>query len=240
MLDGQEEMRMIYQFTVEQAKNHATQQMEKLFESVPFSRDFHTGTATHPEYYKRHLMETVLRIRLNNEVDAYCLYKIGYKNNKLAVKLAKYLAEELGHENFFLQDLKGLGVDKETLDATSPLFSTDKLIGYIYHSINQDGPMPTMVWNWFVEWYSDTYNKIITERATSVVGDKGTKGFKKHIEFDDEHDHISLMFGTVEQTVNSPEDHQKVKNYLTNFIALIGEYFQELHDATIAKQRKGE
>ena len=100
--------------------------------------------------------------------------------------------------------------------------------------------MPTMVWNWFVEWYSDTYNKIITERATNVVGDKGTKGFKKHIEFDDEHDHISLMFGTVEQTVNSAEDHQKVKNYLTNFIELIGEYFQDLHDATIAKKSKSE
>jgi hypothetical protein len=48
------------------------------------------------------------------------------------------------------------------------------------------------------------------------------------------------MFGTVEQTVNSPEDHQKVKNYLTNFIALIGEYFQELHDATIAKKSKND
>lgn len=231
---------MISQFTVEQAKNHATQQMEKLFARVPFSKDFHTGVASHPEYYKRHLMETVLRIRLNNEVDSYCLYKIGYKNNKLAVKLAKYLAEEFGHENFFLQDLKGLGVEKETLDATPPFFSTQKLIGYLYHSINQDGPMPTMVWNWFVEWYSDTYNKTITERATNVVGEKGTKGFKKHIEFDEEHDHISLMFGTVEQTVNSPADHQKVKDYLTNFVELIGEYFQELHDATIAKKPRGE
>lgn len=231
---------MIYQFTVEQAKNHATQQMERLFARVPFAGEFHAGTATHPEYYKRHLMETVLRIRLNNEVDAYCLYKIGYKNNKLAVKLAKYLAEELGHENFFLQDLKGLGVEKETLDATPPFFSTDKLIGYLYHSINQDGPMPTMVWNWFVEWYSDTYNKIITEKATNVVGEKGTKGFKKHIEFDEDHDHIGLMFGTVEQTVNSEKDHQKVKDYLTNFIALLGEYFQELHDATIAKKPKAE
>jgi len=233
-------MTMISQFTVEQAKNHATQQMEKLFARVPFSKDFHTGVASHPEYYKRHLMETVLRIRLNNEVDSYCLYKIGYKNNKLAVKLAKYLAEEFGHENFFLQDLKGLGVEKETLDATPPFFSTQKLIGYLYHSINQDGPMPTMVWNWFVEWYSDTYNKTITERATNVVGEKGTKGFKKHIEFDEEHDHISLMFGTVEQTVNSPADHQKVKDYLTNFVELIGEYFQELHDATIAKKPRGE
>lgn len=231
---------MIYQFTVEQAKNHATSQMEKLFATVPFARDFHTGAASHPEYYKRHLMETILRIRLNNEVDSYCLYKIGYKNNKLAVKLAKYLAEEFGHENFFLQDLKGLGVEKETLDATPVFFSTEKLIGYLYHAINQDGPMPTMVWNWFVEWYSDTYNKIITDKATNVVGEKGTKGFKKHIEFDEDHDHISLMFGTVEQTVNSPSDHQKVKDYLSKFIALIGEYFQELYDSTIAMKSKAE
>jgi Iron-containing redox enzyme len=231
---------MINQFTVDNAKNHAAHEMERLFAKVPFAREFHTGASSHPEYYKRHLMETILRIRLNNEVDAYCLYKIGYKNNKLAVKLAQYLAEELGHENFFLQDLKGLGVEKDELDATAPFFSTEKLIGYLYHAINHDGPMPTMVWNWFVEWYSDTYNKTITEKATNVVGEKGTKGFKKHIEFDDKHDHISLMFGTVEQTVVAPEDHQKVKNYLTNFIELIGEYFQELHDTTIAMKRRGE
>lgn len=231
---------MINQFTVDNAKNHAAHEMERLFAKVPFAREFHTGASSHPEYYKRHLMETILRIRLNNEVDAYCLYKIGYKNNKLAVKLAQYLAEELGHENFFLQDLKGLGVEKAELDATAPFFSTEKLIGYLYHAINHDGPMPTMVWNWFVEWYSDTYNKTITEKATNVVGEKGTKGFKKHIEFDDKHDHISLMFGTVEQTVVTPEDHQKVKNYLTNFIELIGEYFQELHDTTIAMKRRGE
>lgn len=226
---------MIQRFTVEDAKSYAAQEMEVLFRRVPFAREFHAGTATDAAYYRRHLIETVLRIRLNNEVDAYCLHKIASRNYKLGAKLAQYLAEELGHEGFFVQDIRHMGVDKAAIDATRPFVSTEKLIGYLYYAIDHDGPMATMVWNWFVEWYSDTYNKTITRKATEVVGDGGTRGFRKHIEFDDDHDHISLMFSTVELTVQSPGDRQRVRDYLKTFIGFIGEYFHELHDATLGR-----
>lgn len=219
--------------TCEGAKAHAAQEMDKLFDRVPFAKEFHTGVVTDSDYYIRHLMETILRIRLNNEVDAYCLYKIGYKNNRLAQKLAQYLSEEINHENFFLNDLKTFNIDIKTLNDTKVFFSTEKLIGYLYYCINQEGPMVTMVWNWFVEWYSNNYNKIITSKAGKELGEKHIIGFDKHIEFDEDHDHVSLMFSTIEMAASDINDLHKIKVYLSNFIFLIGDYFQELYDSTI-------
>jgi len=70
-----ENSKISYQEAMEIAKN----EMENMFIRVPYAREFHMGEATDKSYYSRHLIETILRIRLNNEVDAYCLYKICYK-----------------------------------------------------------------------------------------------------------------------------------------------------------------
>jgi hypothetical protein len=218
-------------------KGHLDWQMEeRLFGRVPFAREFHTGEATDLAYYRRHLMETVIRIRLNNEVDAFCLHKIAHDDHKLAGQLATYLAEELGHEDLFLADLKRLGVSREQLDATPPFIATRKLIGFMYHSIDKDGPMPTMTWNWLVEWYSDKFNKTIAQKAAAEFGDQSVKGSMAHLGIDDHEDHVSLMFGTVEATIHSDKDVTRAKEYLTTYVELVVEYFQELYDATIGKE----
>lgn len=214
----------------------AAQEMEKLFAKVPFSREFHAGEATHQEYYKRHLLETIVRIGYNNEVDSYSLYKIGFKDNFLAQKLSQYLAEEFGHDNLFLMDLKKFGITEEMVKNAKPFFATELLIGYLYHSINQDGPIPTMVWNWFVEWYSTQFNMNIANKAKAEYGDDKVKGSFGHLDVDDDQDHVGLMFGTVEGAMKVDGDGEKAQQYLKNFINLIGMYFQELYDTTIGAQ----
>ena len=224
--------------TCKQAQEYCLQEMEKMFDKVPYTREFHKGEKIDLKYYIRHVIEIILRIKLNNEVDAYSLYKLGYKDNLLSKKLATYLSEEYGHEAFFMSDLRALGLNEEQVNNTSPFFSTRKLIGYLYFSIMQDGPMPTMVWNWLVEWYSDTYNMIITKKAAKEFGKDKVLGSLKHLSFDESHDHLSLMFSTIEATVKNEHDSEKVKMYLSNFIVLIGEYYFELFENTISINEK--
>lgn len=222
----------------EEAKNSCLYEMEKMFNKIPFAREFHSGEKNNRDYYIRHVIEIILRIKLNNEVDAYSLYKIGYKDNYLSKKLATYLSEEYGHEAFFMADLKSFGLTEEEVNKTIPFFSTQKLIGYLYLSIMRDGAMPTMVWNWLVEWYSDTYNMIIAKKAAKEFGEDKVIGSLKHLSFDENHDHLSLMFSTIGATIKTSDDEKKVKKYISNFIQLIGEYYQELYDATIATKEK--
>ncbi len=211
----------------------AKQEMNRMFLNIPKAGDFHTGEWIEREYYKRHLAETVLRIRLNNEVDAYALYKIGSKDNQLATVLAQYLAEEYGHEGLFMRDLGKFDLNQATLDSMEPLNATEKLIGYLHYSINRDGPLPTMIWNWFVEWYSDIYNKSITKKAAAAFGDEKVKGSLGHIEYDESHDHDDLMWSAVERAINGWGSMERAENYLRNFVRLIGEYFEELHSSTV-------
>lgn len=217
----------------EQLEKVTAARMELLFERVPRAREFHEGKWTDREYYQRHLLETILRIRLNNEVDAYGLYKIGYRDNKLAATLARYLAEEYGHEGMFLRDLERFGLTKEQVDEVRVFPSTEKLIGYLYFAINQHGPLPTMVWNWFVEWYSDRYNGVITDHAAEVYGSEMVRGSHAHIAYDESHDHDDLMWSAVERAIRGWGDYETAENYLVNFVDLIGDYFRELHESTV-------
>lgn len=211
----------------------AQELMEKQFQRVPKLRELHAGEWTDWEYYVRHITETVLRIRLNNEVDTYALFKVGSKDDSLAAKLAQYLAEEFGHEGMFTRDLQKFGQTPEQLEATVVFPATKKLMGYLRLEADTRGPAPTTVWDWFVEWYSDRYNQIITTKAAQEFGVEYTQGTQTHLDFDESHDHDELMFRTVSQAVENFGSAEEAYQDLATYIDLIGDYFNELYEATV-------
>ncbi|HEY1619687.1 MAG TPA: iron-containing redox enzyme family protein [Streptosporangiaceae bacterium] len=213
----------------------AAELMDKQFERVPRMRELHAGEWIEREYFVRHVMETVLRIRLNNEVDTYALFRVGSQDDALAAKLAKYLAEEFGHEGMFARDLAKFGISMEQLNTTPVFPSTNKLMGYLRLAADTRGPAPTTVWDWFVEWYSDRYNQVITDRAAAEFGKDYLHGTQTHLNFDESHDHDELMFRTVSRAVERFGSVEHAYADLTTFIDLIGDYFSELYKATAAR-----
>ncbi|AZP19835.1 hypothetical protein SAMN06272735_5225 [Streptomyces sp. TLI_55] len=211
----------------------AEELMEKQFQRVTKLRELHAGEWTDRDYYIRHITETVLRIRLNNEVDTYALFKVGSKDDSLAAKLAQYLAEEFGHEGMFTRDLNKFGFTSEQLEATDVFPATKQLMGYLRLEADKRGPAPTTVWDWFVEWYSDRYNQIITNKAAEEFGTEFTQGTQTHLDFDESHDHDELMFRTVSQAVEGFGSAEQAYADLATYIELIGDYFQELYDSTV-------
>jgi hypothetical protein len=221
----------------ERFESLAAELMEKQFQRVPKMRELHRGEWTDRGYYIRHITETVLRIRLNNEVDSYALYKVGSQDDALAAKLAKYLAEEFGHENMFTRDLEKFGLTIDQLNATPVFSSTAKLMGYLRLEADRSGPAPTTIWDWFVEWYSDQYNPVITEKAATEFGSEYVHGTRTHIAFDESHDHDELMFRTVSRAVEKFSTPEQAEVYLTTFIDLVGDYFAELYESTVGAQQ---
>jgi hypothetical protein len=207
--------------------------LEREFERVPMMREFHSGQWMHREYYLRHLVETVLRIRLNNEVDAYALYRVGSTDDHLAATLAQYLAEEYGHEHMFMRDIKQLGWTQEKVDGTRPLFSTELLMGYLYLCVNKEGPAATTVWNYFVEWYSDQFNQTITNNARSQYGEDALRGSQAHLDYDESHDHDELMWKVVDRAISRWSTPETALRYADSFVKLIGDYFLELYESTV-------
>lgn len=213
--------------------------MERQFDVVPRMRDLHEGKWIDRDYYVRHLVETVLRIRLNNEVDTYALFKVGSKDDTLAAGLAKYLAEEFGHESMFARDLEKFGVSPAELNRMEVFPATAKLMGYLRICADQEGPAHTSVWNWFVEWYSDRYNQIITSKAAETYGTDNVRGSQAHINFDNAHDHDELMWRVVSRAVEGWSTQEKALERLELYIGMVGDYFSELYAATAAPAGTG-
>ena len=212
----------------------ADKAIEHEFDTVPKMRELHEGKWIEEGYYVRHLAETALRIRLNNEVDTYALFKVGSRDDTLAAGLAKYLAEEFGHEGMFTRDLDKFGLSVAQLNSMEVFPATSKLMGYLRIFVDREGPAPTSVWNWFVEWYSDRYNQIITSKAAETFGTDKVRGSQAHINFDNSHDHDDLMWRIVSRAVEKCSSEEKALAHLEVYVDMVGDYFRELYEATVS------
>lgn len=219
-------------FTHDRMATMAAELMEREFKRVPRMRDFHLGAWTEQKYYVRDLVETILRIRLNNKVSAYALYKIGHSDDPLAAHLAKYLAEEYGHEHMFMHDLKAFGVTPGDVDATDPFPATVNLMGYLYLRADTEGPAPVAVWDWYAEWYAGQYYQRILDRAAEHFGPGFVGGTQKHIDYDEGHDHTALTFSVLQRAVDRWSSPRSAEHHLATAIQLVGDYFREVYEAT--------
>src|SRR3989344_2930548 len=155
--------------TISKLEHEAQNLMDDFLAKNEKLKAFHSGRWIDCGFYTRHMIEAANRIPLLNSADAYALYRCGALKPELGAALARYLAEEWGHEQMIWPDLKQLGVSIEDCQNT-PLFrSTESLMTHHYKEA-ENGLVFSSVFNWFVEWYSDRYNPIITNRAKEEFG----------------------------------------------------------------------
>jgi hypothetical protein len=214
-------------------ENLAAGAMERQFDRVPRMRDFHFGEWVERDYYIRYLVETVLRIRLNNEADAYAIFKLGSRDIPLGTQLTRYLADEYGHEDMFLRDLAQFGFPAEKVDSTALFSSTAKILGYLRLATDMRGPAATTVWNWFMEWHTDQYQQRIIDGAAAKFGDECVKGLQAHADIDSQEDHDDLMFEAVSRAVGLFGSEDQAYADLELYVSTFGDYFAELHLATV-------
>jgi len=178
------------------------------------------------------MLEAVLRIRMNNALDAYALSKIADTDNRVSGILAVYLADEFIHDQMLIPDLYALGKTREEIEGTEPMFSTQVLMSYLRFSVDRDGVLPDILWNWFVEWYSGRYNPVITARAREEFGLACTAATESHLQIDAEGKHLDHMSRALECLIQTDSEAVLAKNYLRQIVALVSMYFEELHELT--------
>ena len=55
--------------------------------------------------------------------------------------IAEYIAEEKGHQEWILDDIRACGADAELARSTSPDISTELMVSYVYDTIHRHNPM---------------------------------------------------------------------------------------------------
>jgi pyrroloquinoline quinone (PQQ) biosynthesis protein C len=67
--------------------------------------------------------------------------KLPEQKEWLREAVAEYIEEELGHQEWILNDIASVGYDKESVRASAPNFSTDLMVSYAYDAVNRKSPL---------------------------------------------------------------------------------------------------
>ncbi len=82
--------------------------------------------------------------------------------------VAEYIEEELGHQEWILNDIARCGYDKEQVRKGKPLFETELMVSYTYDAINRKSPLCFFGLVHVLEGTS----VILADRAATIIGEK--------------------------------------------------------------------
>jgi len=183
------------------------------------------------DYYLRHRIETVRRIRGTARTDALALAAMVVEDYEAARRWSRYATEELDHDRMFLADLQRHGIDEAHLAATPPLRSTAALLAFLTEEIARQGSLPAVAYSIFVEWNSARYSRPAVDRAEAAFGTDAVRGARAHLAIDVGEAHYAEMI-RIAHRLTAKTGTDTLVRLIRETSALLRAYFVELHELT--------
>ena len=206
--------------------------IEAFYKATPAARYLATSNNVDKKLFERHTIETILRIRLARIADSKVIQLFTKSDPFAAQKWSKYTEEEMLHDRMFLKDLKNLGVSEETVYGTDPLLATKLLQGYLYYTIEHEGPRGLLSKSYFVEYTTKKTQALWNGNVKKSLGEQAVKGAEAHLNYDLDEDHSTDVWNVLMTVVKTPEDEARVLYHLEVYYGLFLAYFNELASAT--------
>ncbi|HEU4408192.1 MAG TPA: iron-containing redox enzyme family protein [Polyangiaceae bacterium] len=211
--------------------------LEKGYRDAPVMRELASSKQVDRELFVRHTIETILRIRLGRVANSKCLAHLAMTDPFAAKKWAKYTEEEMLHDRLFLKDLVNLGLNEADVYGTDTFAATKLLQGYLYYTLEHEGPRGVLTKSYFLEYMSDRTQRAWNENVKRSLGDQAVKGSQAHVNFDDDHDHGTDVWNVLMSLVKSSTDEERVLYHLGVYYQVFLMYFTEL--STTARTARG-
>ena len=152
--------------------------------------------------------------------------------------VAEYIEEELGHQEWVLNDIAVCGYDKEQARRSEPLFATELMVSYAYDAIARINPL---CFFGMVHVLEGTSIALADNAAAKVQGKLGLpeKAFsylRSHGALDQEH--VKFFVSLMDKITDSDEQ-QLIINSAKRFYRLYGDMFRALspdHGLTVLDQ----
>lgn len=155
-----------------------------------------------------------------------CGSRLGEERAALRGAMTQYIAEENGHEQWILDDLRACGDDADAARRAAPAPATELLVAYVYDYIARANPAGFLG---MVHVLEGTSSALATRAAHSIARALGLppaafRYLTSHGSLDQEH----VRF--YEQTVNglAPEDQEAVVHVARRVYGLYGDIFRGL------------
>ncbi|HEU4787905.1 MAG TPA: hypothetical protein VFS57_10860 [Gemmatimonadaceae bacterium] len=209
---------------------------EEFYRTVPGGSHLATADKIDREYYRRHIIEIILRLRMKRWIDALTIHYFAKHEPFLAKKWAQYTEDEMLHDRMFVKDLERIGTTLEDVYREKPMFSTKILQGYFYYGLEHEGrPLASLCSSYFIEKMSQVVQPGWLENVEKRMGKGAAHGQLAHINHDKEDDHVSFVWNVIATFVKSEADKEEIIVHIHNVYKLFCAFYTELYQTTIAK-----
>lgn len=141
--------------------------------------------------------------------------------------VAEYIEEELGHQEWILNDIAVCGYDKEMVRNTRPHFSTELMVSYAYDMVNRVNPLGFFGMVHVLEGTSIS----VADKAADTIRDtlklpkKAFSYLYSHGSLDIEH---VKFFENLMNRIDDRDDQECILHSARAFYKLYGDIFRSL------------
>lgn len=156
-----------------------------------------------------------------------CGSKLPERYEWLREAMAEYIEEELGHQEWILNDIEACGADKEAVRKGKPGQATEFMVAYAYDMTNRVNPIGFLGMVLVLE---GTSTALATQAGQSIaqslqLGPEAFSYLTSHGSLDV--GHTAFYEGLVDQ-LQDPEDKATLIHSAKNFYKLYGDIFRDL------------
>jgi len=208
-----------------------TSMVDRFYTNVSGSTYLKDSKEINVDYYKRSVVEIILRLRMKRTIDALTIHYFTKHNPYLAKKWAQYTEDEMLHDRMFAADIKRLGMSTDDIYTTEPYFSTKLLQGYFYYGLEHEGrPLASLVSSYFIEKMSILTQPSWMENVENVLGKGSAKGHLSHIQHDLEDDHSDFVWNVLSTFIEGDKDKEIISRHLEGVFQLFCMYYTEIYN----------
>jgi pyrroloquinoline quinone (PQQ) biosynthesis protein C len=191
--------------------------IQRCLQNGHFSLDEYVGFLTQAFHHVRHTVPLLMAVgsRLPMEKESF------------RTAIAEYIEEEIGHEEWILNDLAACGVDAETIRNGQPNAETELMVSYAYDTVMRRNPMGFFGMVFVLEGTSVSLATMAAEIIQKRLGLPG-KAFsylRSHGSLDQEH---MVFFEKLMNSVVDARDRSDIVHAARRFFRLYGGIFRSI------------
>jgi len=147
--------------------------------------------------------------------------------------IAEYIEEELGHQEWILNDIAACGFDKEAARATQPTLATELMVAYAYDTIARVNPLGFFGMVHVLEGTSIMAADRAADGVQSVLGlpDAAFSYLRSHGELDQEH---VKFFIKLMDRIDDPAEQRVITHAAGVFYRLFGDVLRSVSADQVA------
>ena len=214
----------------------ATETERQALFSLPLIRAGAAGQVSH-DAYVAFLTEAYHHVKHTVPLLMLCGARLPENYEWLREAVAEYIEEELGHQEWILNDIAACGADSEAVRHGKPGFATELMVAYAYDMINRINPVGFFGMVLVLE---GTSTALATQAGQAIkdslqLGSNAFTYLTSHGALDV--GHTEFYEGLV-NAIDNQKDRAVLINSAKNFYKLYGDIFRELGERFLTANAK--